>query len=213
MEHNMIITVSKQTGCGEEVCEALAQRLSFRVINKEMVGYAATLGGMNPQEAAQFDEGRYSFINSLMANFVDFKLFRAAKEDKSHKIYNPYEYSAGATADNFTASVNRVFHTLAQEGKAIIVGRGGNFILKDHPKALHIRFVAPIEMRVANIAESMKLSKQKALKYAEDTDENKEKYVRNYCKGNINDPTAYHLTINLGRYSTEKAAELVTQVL
>ena len=202
----MVITVSKQTGSGEAFCGELAKSLAYRLINKEMVAYAAALSGISEAHAGQFDDVNYSRVSNWMANIIDLSLFKKANAEKD---YRPYDTTASVTADSFNETVSKIFHMLAQEGNCVVVGRGGNFILKDHPNALHLRLVAPFEFRLTNIMAERGLSNKEAEKYIRETDENKEKYIRKYYKAYITEAVAYHFTLNIGRYSTEEACALI----
>ena len=44
-------------------------------------------------------------------------------------------------------------HELAERGDVILVGRGGNRILRDDPRAFHVRLVAPMPVRVRRVME------------------------------------------------------------
>ena len=206
----MVITVSKQTGSGEAFCGSLAKHLGYRLINKEMVAYAAALSGISEIEAGQFDDVNYSRVSNWMANIIDLSLF---KKENAKKDYRPYDTTASVTADSFNETVSKIFFMLAQEGNCVIVGRGGNFILKDHPNALHLRLVAPFKFRLSNVIEEQGLSEKEAEKYIRETDENKEKYIRKYYRADIAEPTAYHFTLNIGRYPAENAFALITKLV
>ena len=206
----MVITVSKQAGSGEAFCGSLAKHLGYRLINKEMVAYAAALSGISESQADQFDDVNYSRVSNWMANIIDLSLFKKANAKTEFK---PYDTVTSVTADSFNETVSKIFYMLAQEGNCIVVGRGGNFILKDHPNALHLRLVAPLKFRLSNVIEEQGLSEKEAEKFIRETDENKEKYIRKYYRADIAEPTAYHFTLNIGRYSAEDACTLITKLI
>ncbi len=210
-----VITVSKETGCGEEVCEAVADILKYRIINKDMVRYAAALSSMEISDAERFDEQNYSSLRRILGNYIDLSLFSTedliAAEDFMAKRYSymPYDYAATPTGENFQSAVEKVVRILASEGKAVIVGRGGNFVLHDHPHTLHVRLIAPLGMRTENIMSVMELDRTQAEKYAVETDRKKSAYIRHYYNAKIDDPANYHITMNLGRFSVPKASALI----
>ncbi len=46
-----------------------------------------------------------------------------------------------------------VIYSFAQQNDTVIVGRGGQVLLKDLPGILHVRFLAPFDVRIQRIME------------------------------------------------------------
>jgi cytidylate kinase len=53
----------------------------------------------------------------------------------------------------FLHFIQAVIYDFARKGDVVIVGRGGQVLLKDLPSALHVRIKAPFDVRVKRITE------------------------------------------------------------
>jgi cytidylate kinase len=84
---------------------------------------------------------------------------------------------------------------LAHVGHVIFVGRAANLITRGVPGGLHIRLVAPLEVRV------------------ERNDLARRRYVRTHFQQDIDNPCLYDLVINTARFSPEATTQLVAEAL
>ena len=83
----------------------------------------------------------------------------------------------------------------ANEGNAIIVGRGGVAITRDIPLSLHIFLEAPLEWRALRVAEKHNWSIDKARSYAQSIDKKRTSF-RDFFQGKGNDYTRFDIKLN-----------------
>jgi len=76
-------------------------------------------------------------------------------------------------SDSFQKMVKRVIIKLADRGNVVIMGRGAQCILKDHPNALHLKLYAPLEKRIEYVANKENINHKIARKKIEEVDERK----------------------------------------
>ncbi|MEI8235021.1 MAG: cytidylate kinase-like family protein [Verrucomicrobiota bacterium] len=117
--------------------------------------------------------------------------------------------SAWRLAEHTTDTILR----LASIGNAILVGRGANFITAKIQPAVHVRLVAPVEARVAHLAEYHHLTHDEAVAYAKKADQGRRRYVKRYFAGILEDPLNYTLTLNTGRLGYQAAARVIVEAL
>jgi cytidylate kinase len=212
----MVLTVSKETGCGDEVCAIVAEALKYKVVNNEITHYAALLCNMPPEKAKMLEDRNYSRRSAFMANNFDLSLFKVEEVLLPHKevaYSNAYDYAETPSGDNFFQTIAKVVRMFANEDNIVIVGRGGNFVLKDHPDTLHLRFVAPLEVRAQNIAISQNITAKEGARLADESDVRKSKYMKHFFKEDTSDPANYDIIINLGKLSVDEAAKLLIGAL
>lgn len=117
-----------------------------------------------------------------------------------------------ATVDQ-SMVMNRVFlvvRTIAGMGKAIIVGRAGSHVTKDMPQGVSMRLVAPESLRIQRAMQAHDLSEREARAGARKRDSARERLLKVHFDADINDPTGYDVTWNLGSVShKETAASMV----
>lgn len=180
-----VVTISRQNGSlGYKLADQLSQRLDYRLVGRELINQAALRAGVPEVALAMIDElGLLGLCPS------------------------PQKCQA------YVAAVKQVMFELAQSGKVVIVGRGGQVVLADNPRCLHIRVVAPMALRVERVAQEKGVNLDAAQAQIKASDQSRLNYLRRIYKIRADDPAHYHLTINTGKMSLEDAVELIVKVL
>lgn len=177
------ITISRQLGSlGEEVALAVADRLGYRVVVRELITQAARRAG-RPELA--------------LATIDDLGLLGLKPSEQDRRAYQE--------------AVRQVMHELAEAGGVIIVGRAGQVILSDLPQVLHVKIIAPAELRAERLAESQGISLAHAREQVKTSDRTRKEYLQRYYRVRWDDPQLYDVIINTARMSPDEAACLVCQ--
>ncbi len=180
-----VITISRQYGSlGNIMANALGQRLGYRVVMRELINQAASAAGAPEVALAVIDE---LGLLGLSPSAEDYQAYIHA--------------------------VKAVMQVLADEGNAIIVGRGGQVVLAGRPDVLHVRTVAPVELRVARIAERHHISLAAAHAQISASDRQRRLFLKRFYNIDGNDPQLYDLVINTARMSAENACDLICTAL
>jgi cytidylate kinase len=112
---------------------------------------------------------------------------------------------------DYVRIVGMVIRDLAREGRVIIVGRGSQVLLKDHPAALHIQIVAPFWHRVKTIMEREGLERRATVSRVRTSDRARADYLRRYHNVRWLDPHLYDLVINTDKVPVEVAVGLIVE--
>lgn len=171
-----VITISREAGCGGElIAKMLADKLGLAVYGREIVKQIAEDVHMTEQMVAALDEKSRSQLDEwiAMANY-----------------YKP-ELSSSA----YLTGLKKVVFSIAAHGNAIILGRGGNFLLPPENK-LSLRLIAPLELRVKNIMATLKLTEKSAINHINKTENERQLFVKRYFNVDIKNPVLYNLVIN-----------------
>ena len=135
------ITISRDEGTlGDEIAQTLAQRLGWRVYDKEIVNHIAINSHVREELVRQLDE-RSKELNR--ETILDTILHSLRLPDSS--IFGTEEYHE---------SLLKTLATLATHGDAILVGRGANFALRHSEHGLHVRTVGSPEVRIGRLSKS-----------------------------------------------------------
>jgi cytidylate kinase len=102
---------------------------------------------------------------------------------------------------------------IADEGDVVILGRGGQYILDDHPDAYHILLINDIDNRAKFMMEHYDLSQSKAEQVVSREDKRRVNLYRKLGKTDYDDSSLYHLVLNMGRISLEHALKLVCNLV
>jgi cytidylate kinase len=106
-------------------------------------------------------------------------------------------------------AVGQVIQTVADRGNMLILGQGGQILLRGRPAALHVQVLAPFDQRVARVAARDSLSNAAARQRVRANDLARADYLARYHSANWLDPLLYHLVINTGMVSVEDAVQTI----
>jgi cytidylate kinase len=114
-------------------------------------------------------------------------------------------YLAG---EDYRRETERLIKEHSRDG-AVILGRAGALILREHPGALHVRLDGPAERRVAQAMELEGLAREDAERLRKEGDRAREAYVRHFYNADAKDPSLYHLVIDSTALGAEKVVEVI----
>lgn len=219
-----VITISSEFGAGgPAVGKKLAERLGLDYVDQDIIHKIALDLDVPEEKVEEFDEARHSRLRGFLSTVIDFAALRrdskATEGDTSNETYDdreelPYNYEVKGWIDRdiYKQMMVRVISAIAQRGGAVIKGRGSQWILKDNPNAIHVRFVAGLEDRIARTMERRGLSHAEARKMIEEMDQRGEDYVQAYFDRDLKETLLYDLVINSSRISLDDCLALLEHV-
>ena len=103
----------------------------------------------------------------------------------------------------------RVIAEAAAHGRAVLVGRGAQALLAQRPDALHVYVVASKPWRMQLAVRRLGADPATAERVVDDTDRQRDQYVKTYYGRQRQDLGNYDLVVNTERLSVEGAAQLI----
>lgn len=183
-----VITLSMAPGSGGSlVAEAVAELFGFDYFHRKLIEVMSIDAKVNTQVLERLEQQRFSGVQDLISQVID----------------NRYLYPG-----LYLEHLEKVVQTIGRRGRAVIVGRGGNFILPEE-KRLSIRVVCPLETRIRRVAEMFEVLPEEAEKRVMNRESKRAAFVKKNFNKDITDPVFYDLTVNTGAMSTEAATRLV----
>jgi uncharacterized membrane protein YczE/cytidylate kinase len=147
-EHNICIVIGRQYGSGgHDYGKHLADTLGYAFYDNEMINMAAQSLGVDTEKVSREEE---SMTNSLLYDLVN-------------QMYL-YDKDAKATKDAIFEAQAKIMKELAAKGNCVIVGRCGDYILRDQPGVISLFLHAPEAYRVDRIAKAEQLPKEEVHK-------------------------------------------------
>jgi cytidylate kinase len=194
------VTVSRLYGAGgRRVAPALAERLGFRFVDREIVEEAARRLGLDPRIAAERDERVPGIVDE-----VGLALARGMPE---------FAMSSMAIGDRDLAEATRaVISSLADAGGYVILGRGGQASLRGRRDVCHIWLVGERADRARRVAASQGIDEREAAARRDRVDGERAAYVRRFHGADINDPLLYDCILNTSLLGLEGAVEAAAAV-
>ena len=219
-----IVTISRQLGSGgNEIAAGVAEAMSLRFIDREMIKRAAHEAGVPKIALQEMEyEGQRTLVEQVLdilrqmppiPNPLETAQREAATPLSVHfgGIFSPTLRPMSTAMDDYVRMVGMVIRDLAREGGVIIVGRGSQVLLKDHPTALHVQIIAPFWRRVKKVREREGLERRAAVSRARTSDRARADYLRRYHNVHWLDPQLYDLVINTAKVSVEVAVRLIVE--
>jgi cytidylate kinase len=176
-----VITISHMDGCAERaIGQRVAGALGWAFVDKQIIDQEMEKTGYSRPEVVYLDEHAPSFFERL--------------ERRRH-------------ADAYFHALAEIMHEYAS-GNAVILGRGGNFILRG-ADALHVRLVASMAFRLRQVQTERLCNPEPARAFIAESDRSRAAFMRHYFRADWNDPLLYDLTINVSYLGEERATEVL----
>ena len=194
-----VITISRQLGSGGAF---LGQRLAFRLnalyLDHEIVRQAAQELKIPEENLVVRDEKVTSRWQSVLQSFVD----------STSWAYDPPPLDT-LNDKNLYKVESDIITRIANQRNAIIVGRGGYYVLRQHPRCLSIFLHADIDFRQRRVQELYHVSPQEALKLISSIDHDRGSYLRALTGQDWLDARQYHLSLDTGVLGLDKAEDII----
>ena len=104
-----------------------------------------------------------------------------------------------------------VVYRVAEKGEGVIIGHGGQMLLRDFGCALHVMVLASEETRVQNVMARQGLSREAAEKLVRKSDHEQKAFFRFAFHMDREDETLYDIVVNTEKLSAESATKLVIE--
>lgn len=198
------ITISQQPGTRmESLAGVLTRRLEqidpgnppWTAFDKNLVDKVAADYHMSKRLIESIEERSYDWLHELFKNFT--------------------ASSPNAVPEDVTAyhRVAKTMWSLAQGGRVVLVGRAGVFVTAGLSHGIHLRIVAPLEMRAHQIQNERGLSKKQAHQEIEELDARQHAFFERFWPGRTLGPETFTATYNTAYLDEKKIADSVVPLV
>ena len=193
------ITISRQFGAGGRTLgERLCHRFGFHLVDEFVIDELARKAKVKGDWLTAMEKEASSTLLSLLSNIVSSGLMyrtpTAPGENFERKKYKDF--------------LRRIMTAMANEGGYVLLGRGSQIVLRDHPKVLRILLVAEYQDRVKFMVQRYRLSEDEAKKIIKEKETQRAAVATNIFGTDIDDPKLYHIVLNVSLISFDWAVEV-----
>jgi CMP/dCMP kinase len=204
------ITISREYGSGGgEIAARLARRLGWQLIDHAVIEQTARELEVHETEVEKHDEeyveSTLSRIQDRIQRFAPAAFTSAGGPGPSLLASSPSSAEPRAYQD----TMRHIITAAANTGHVVIVGRGGQVLLADKRDVLHIRVVAPLDMRVAYVVRREGLDLDAARKRVQAKDRARTRYMQTQYHCQHEDPHFYDLVIDTAVLDLDSAVDLI----
>jgi len=180
-----------------------AKELGFRYLDREILMQAARQLEVEPEMLEKYDGKSASMLEKIINPFC----FGTPEIIGAPIIKKPvYD-------KDLFAMESKIIKQIADQCSAVIVGRGGFYILKDRPDTIHVFIHAPLDYRVARIMKAQKIDKQKAKTVIQESDRQRVKFIREMEGIEWTDARNFHLSLDSSMVGLPATVEIITSLV
>jgi cytidylate kinase len=206
-----VITISRHYGSGGiEVARRLCDILGYSYFDKTLMVRVAAEVGISEKDVVDLSVDTYK-----MRGFLE-RLFGRRRSNTWAPAGTTGTDRLRVEALDEAASIRLVKDTLIaayERDNVIIVGRGGQAVLRDKPGVLHIRITAPEGARALRVKERDDIPFSQATELVRIRDQAAADYLKRFFDIDWENPLLYHMIINTGWWELEDASELIVNAL
>ncbi len=207
-----VITISREYGSGgKEVARRVCEMLGYTYFDKNLMLRVAAEVGLSEEEVIDFSEDTYKMRNLLERIF-----------DRRRMGSDAWESEPGASRPlqveflNEAQCVNLAKDTIIgayKRDNVVILGRGGQAILRENAGVLHVRLTAPQGARALRVQARENIDLGEANALVRRRDNAADAYLKRFFDIDWEHPLLYHLIINTGKWDPEDAAEMIVHAM
>ena len=187
-----IITVSREPGSGGRiVASRLAEKLGLDIFHQEVINEMAKSADVSEKLVETLDGRGLSILEDWISSLV---------------------HERHLWPDRYMQHLMKVVGTIGKHGRAVVVGRGANFILPTE-KRFSVRIVATQAWRINNVAQEFDISSEDAKRRVMRTESDRRAFIRKYFNADIADPTNYDLVVNTSTLNVDDAVQVISAAL
>jgi cytidylate kinase len=183
-----IVTIAHVTGSGgPEIGTAVAERLGYRYVDREMLSAAATKYGVQEERLTQLDETKPSLLERF-----------------------------DVETRQYITVIQSALFDVAEQDQVVINSRGGQILLRGVPHVLRVRVIAPFDLRVRRVMTKMTGQMSESVDFrttaemVRRSDQEKFGRMRYLYDVDWGDSSLYDLVLNTERLSVEAAVDVIT---
>jgi len=196
-----VITISRELGSeGDHIADLVCERLGYQRVDKDVLLGIAADAGVDIEAVREFEQSftkRARLVSGEMTS-----LYR--------KQASAFEKATTLDGHTYAQVLRETVEDFARQDNVVLVGRGGQILLRDWPNAIHVRIYAPPEVRAQRVAEREGQPLAAARRAVRQSDEQKRQYIRHmHNNADWRNLKYYHLAIDTSRIDPQTAAEII----
>ena len=193
-----VITISRQFGAGGKTAgEMVARQLGYTFFDDQIIQMVAVQANVSPNWVKSIENeaggtlqkfisgiGRKSFVQRISGTgYLDEQIYL----DILHKI----------------------ILQISMDDNAVILGRGGQYVLAGLKNVYHVLLIADREDRIRFMETHYHLPRGRAEVVVGRQETRRLNLYRKFSKGDYDHPSLYHMVFNMSRLSLEEASEMI----
>ena len=196
------ITISRQLGSGGAfIGQQLAKILNISYIDRDLIEEVAKKFSILTKDMESRDEKIISFWQSFLQSIT-----------RGPDAYIPRQPIAPTDRELFNAE-SEIIERLSTERSAVIMGRCGSYILRQHPRNVSIFLHASLAFRTARVQQLYHLSESAASKMIIENDKKRALYYHAFTGKEWADAKQYDLSLDTSKIGIDNTLKMIMEYL
>jgi len=181
-----VVTIDREYGSGANlIAKQLADRLGWKLWDQLLTNEIARLARCERSQVANREERMDPLYYRFLKSFLRGSFEGSLNVNRLNLL----------DADSIFRLTQRLVNTAADEGNAVVVGRGSAFFLENRPDVFHVFIYAPYEDKVRRLIRGG-TEPNEAARLVDTVDNDRADFIKRYFDKEWPDRHLYHLMIN-----------------
>ena len=198
-----VITISRQFGAGgRTVGEMIAEKLNYRFLDDLIIHELAREADVSTDFIKSIERDAGSKISKFITSLISTNYIERMAGDKGYIDETKY-----------FSLLQDVIIKFAEKDNVVLMGRGGQYILKALKNAYHFFLISDLEHRIEFMQEHYNMTDSEAKKAIRLGEDRRRTFFKRFGKDNYDDPKLYHLVLNTSKLSIEQAIDEICHLV
>ena len=197
-----VITVSRQFGAGGRTLgEMVAQKLGYELFDNELIQRVAEHAKVSANSVDALEKKTGGIFKKVIADIVpqSLKDLIVSRKEIDEEIY--------------VDILQKIITEIAENGNAVIIGRGSQYILKDRENIYHVLITGDSKDREKFLEEKYDLTHDQAVHAVSHDDRRRANLYRKFAVTDYDQPDRYHLVLNTSKLDFDSACKLICELV
>jgi cytidylate kinase len=184
------VAISREAGArGGTIGRRVGRKLSWEVYDQELLDHVVQEGTVQEELLEGLSEEASRWV-----------------EDRLRDLQTHQQMDLSGPI----ANIARTTLALGVQGHVVLIGRGAGFLLP-RPSTLHVRLVAPLEERIAYMAQWLRLTQEEARQRVQVRDARRNEFLTTFLHRQPTEIHCYDLLLNTSSLGEELCTDLIVE--
>ena len=199
-----VVTISRQYGAGGHTLgKMVADELGYSFVDEEIIQLVAKKARVSTNWVESVEKEAGGRLLNFITGLVPQSLIGLVLDDKQGYL----------DEEIYVDLLHEIITRIADEGDAVIIGRGSQYILRDHKEAFHVLLVAQMDDRVKFMETHYDLSPKEAETVVNRQVKRRKNLYKKFGKEDFDQPHLYHMVINTSKQSLDDGFRLICKLV
>ena len=199
-----VITISRHFGAGGRTLgEMVAKKLGYQFYDNEVIQMVSIHAKVSTDSVDDLEQQTHGVFKKFISDIVPKGLKDLMVSRKQETI----------DEEIYVDILRKIIVEIAEDGNAVIIGRGSQYLLKDYEDAFHLLVTADRDDRVKFLVQKYNLTQAQAVRAVNQDDNRRANLYNKFGETGYDQSDNYHMVLNTSKLQLETACELICELI